>query len=583
MSHELSYFLKVNIAIILFYAFYKLFFYKDTFFQWRRVALLSFLGVALLYPFLNVQEWVREQEPMVAIADLYATVILPESSAGMTAESGISLQHLIFSSLKYLYAGVALLLLARFFFQLFGIFRLVLSSHTRMLRQTRIYALNHSQGTFSFFQWIFICPEAHSGEEIDEILTHELTHSRQWHSVDVLFSQLVCVLCWFNPFVWLIRREILCNLEFLADHNVLQNGHDSKTYQYHLLNLTYKKKVATLYNNFNVLPLKKRIKMMNKKRTKQIGRTKYLIFLPLAVLLLITSNIEAIARSTKNLIERVAQPPASAVATETVTEVTLPAAAEMPQPGEKHSTAIVDSLKKPTESTTPGSEVVFEVVEKMPEYPGGNAALMKFISDNFKYPENAVKNKISGRVIVQFVIDKEGNATNPVVIRSIDPELDAEALRVVSLMPKWTPGMQRGVVVAVRYTVPFAFRLPDDDSAEKAVVADDETVYSVVDKMPEFAGKDPKALMEYLSKNVQYPKDAQAEKAQGRVIVQFVVDKEGNVTNPRIVRSAHPSLDQEAIRLISNMPKWTPGQMKGQAVSTKYTVPISFTLPDNKQ
>lgn len=98
-----------------------------------------------------------------------------------------------------------------------------------------------------------------------------------------------------------MKREIRTNLEYMADARVLENGYDSKTYQYHLLGLSHQKAAATIYNSFNVLPLKKRIKMMNKKRTKEIGRTKYLMFLPLAALLMIVSNIEAVARTTKKI------------------------------------------------------------------------------------------------------------------------------------------------------------------------------------------------------------------------------------------------------------------------------------------
>lgn len=116
--------------------------------------------------------------------------------------------------------------------------------------------------------WIFINPERHKGDEIEEIMMHELTHCQQLHSIDIIFAELFCVVFWFNPFVWLLKREVRLNLEYLADNSVLANGKDNKEYQYHLLRLTYRKNVATISNNFNVLPIKKRIKMMNKKETK---------------------------------------------------------------------------------------------------------------------------------------------------------------------------------------------------------------------------------------------------------------------------------------------------------------------------
>lgn len=148
---------------------------------------------------------------------------------------------------------------------------------------------------------VFLHPESHSDKETDEILTHECTHVSQWHSIDVILSEMMCMACWFNPFVWLLKREVRHNLEYLADNTVIQSGYDSKSYQYHLLGLAHHQSVTTLYNSFNVLHLKNRIMMMNKKRSPGIVRTKYLIFIPLVGILMLLSNIEAVARLTVRL------------------------------------------------------------------------------------------------------------------------------------------------------------------------------------------------------------------------------------------------------------------------------------------
>jgi len=644
MSPEIAYFLKVNIALALFYAFYRLFLYKDTFFRWRRTALLCFLAISVFYPLLNIQEWVKEQEPMVIMADIYSTVILPEITVETTP--GTDWKQLFASSLNYLYIGVLCLLCLRFLVQLFGIIKVRMQTPTMLLKDTRIHLLDKPQGPFSFFKWIFIHPQAHTEEELEEILTHEKTHARQWHSIDVIISEFVCILCWFNPFVWLLKREIRNNLEFMADHKVLETGHDCKTYQYHLLGLTYEKKVATLYNSFNVLPLKIRIRMMNKKRTKRIGRTKYLIFLPLAALLLIVSNIEAIARSTEKFIDSVneaASAPDSQQQdkkfrykgvvvdkngkpiNDIVIGIEEPNAPVVQSKNGEFSFEWKESFKLvlaystgeamlvqrvdmnsnrsdrenlrltfdqstahsvhtiPQISSDPSDlGVVFEVVEKMPEYPGGSGALMKFLQDNIKYPESAVKNNIQGRVIVQFIVDKEGNIIEPSVVRSVSPELDNEAIYVVKAMPKWIPGTQRGEKVAVRYTVPVMFRLPDKEGTNIArgydeTVVNGEVTYGLADNMPEFPGG-VKALMDYIGKNIKYPADAISQKTQGVVMVQFVVYKDGNIKDPRIVRGVSTPLDQEAIRIVNNMPKWKPGKIKGEDVSVKYTLPIKFDL-----
>ena len=124
MTPELAYFLKINVAIALFYAFYRLFFYKDTFFRWRRTALLCFFAISILYPLLNIQEWIKANEPMVAMADLYATIILPEQTIVTSPETNFNWQELLTLTLKYVYWGVLLLLLLRFLIQLGCIIRL---------------------------------------------------------------------------------------------------------------------------------------------------------------------------------------------------------------------------------------------------------------------------------------------------------------------------------------------------------------------------------------------------------------------------------------------------------------------------
>ena len=197
--------------------------------------------------------------------------------------------------------------------------------------------------------------------------------------------------------------------------------------------------------------------MMNKRRTKEIGRTKYIMFLPLAALLMIVSNIEVVARTTerfaKEVMEQVNTPqPEIANIPELQSEeiqqtVALPAKKEIAK-----STPIAQSKSIP-------DSVVFEVVEVIPEFPGGQQALMQYLAKNIKYPVTAHENGKQGRVIVSFVVKKDGNISDIKVARSVDPYLDKEALRVVSVMPRWKPGMQKGKPVSVQYTMPLMFRL----------------------------------------------------------------------------------------------------------------------------
>lgn len=559
MNPELIYLLKVNIAIVVFYGFYRLFFHKDTFFKWRRIALLSFLFISFAYPLFNIQNWVKQQEPMVALVDIYSTVIRPEISAvpfspviqsntapELAEQIKISWQTIITIIINYLYFGIVFILLIRLLLQLISLVKLWLQTRIRYINGIKIRVPNNNSDPFSFFKWIFINPEEYSTEELKEILMHENTHAKQWHSIDVVLSEVLCIACWFNPFMWLMKREIRSNLEYLADNKVIETGHDCRAYQYHLLELAHTKKVATLYNNFNVLPLKKRIKMMNKKRTKQIGRAKYIIFPFLAVALLLISNIEAVARTTEKVIDEIIV--SNIETTETAETVVM-----------------VDQ-----------EDPVFEIVDQMPQYPGGQAALMKYINENIKYPVNAFEKKIQGRVILQYVVNTDGSLSNIKLVRSVDPDLDAEAIRVISGMPKWIPGKHKGETVRVKYTIPVQFKLSKEDIKKTEIVADENGIYEITNKMPEFPGGQ-KGLMEFLNTNIEYPKSAKERSVQGRVIIQFVVSETGEVQDPVIVRSVDPELDAEALRVIKISPKWTPAEVTGVGpVKCKYTVPVTF-------
>lgn len=655
------YFLKINVAIALFYAFYRLFFYKDTFFAWRRTALLCFFAVSAAVPLLDIQQWIVQQEPMAAMADLYAAVVLPELT--LTPQPETDWRQLMADGIVFAYWLVAALLALRFLFQLAGIVRLARRCPTQKIDGTTVHLLPCPEGPFSFFRWIFVCPDAHTGDELHEILTHERTHARQWHSIDVLTGELACIICWFNPFAWLMKREIRTNLEYMADEKVLETGHDSRTYQYHLLGLSHHKAAATIYNSFNVLPLKKRIIMMNKRRTRAIGRTKYLMFLPLAALLMIVSNIEAVARATQKITTEVieAVTPAETPDVQSQPENIVPLPQQEKSDKVTYKGKIVDEAGNPlgdvkiiidpkyqsmTTSTVndkgefrvetsskadilfeytgkdgktlawmcrttelakmdPDNMViklipvkiikpnvtdadVYEVVENMPEFPdGGMSGLMKYLSANIRYPEAAHKAGTQGRVTVQFVVGKDGSIGNVGILRGVDPNLDAEAIRVISSMPKWKPGTQKGEPVNVRYTVPVMFRLtpePVDKIDEMIVVGYRNPdapvtgeVYEVADKMPEFPGG-MTGLMQHLSKNIRYPAEAHTNNIQGRVVVSVIINTDGKVTNAKIVQSVAPSLDAEALRVTGTMPDWIPGTKDGKPVNVKYTFPVVFRL-----
>ena len=412
MTIMIMYLLKLNIALILLFSFYKLMFTGDTFFSWRRATLIGMYFVAMMLPVMDFSAWLSNSEGMTSIANEYAIVVLPAVSTSSKG-GGVLPWELV---VLIVYGVVTCVLLLRFLWQLFSIILLKNNSQTAYIHDTVVYVLTNDEGPFSFFNWIFINPERHKSDEIEEIMMHELTHCQQLHSIDIIFSELFCIIFWFNPFVWLFKREVRLNLEYLADNSVLANGKDNKEYQYHLLGLTYKKNVATITNNFNVLPIKKRIKMMNKKETKGILKAKYMLYIPLVAMLLAVSNLEAIARNVAKV------------------------------------TASVEIQQKPKKA--PIQEYI--VAEVMPTLKDN---LNKWLLMNLCYPKDAVSRKEQGRVTVRFIITDKGEVIQPEIVHSVSPSLDKEALRVVSNMPAWNPGRNGNKSVAMKYTLHINFSL----------------------------------------------------------------------------------------------------------------------------
>lgn len=513
------YLLKANVALGVLYAFYRLFLEKDTFFEWRRTALLGCFALAALVPLLNAEAWITTQKPMMAAAQLYADTVLPTTEFTATSTTA-DWQQIILISLQAIYGLGVFALGLRLCIQLGSLMHLLCHSTVSSIHGVRVRLLSRPYGPFSFFHWIFICPQIHDSEELNEILTHELTHVRQWHSADMLLSELACIFCWFNPFVWLMRREIRNNLEYLADARVLAQGYNPKIYQYHLLGLSHQKAAATLYNNFNVLPLKKRIRMMNRKRTHSWGKMKYAFFFPLAVLLLLISNIETVARTTRQLATEMLQP--SATADE---EVTIKG-------------KVIDKNGKPIQG-------------------------VKILAD-YQYMKEIIVTPADG----SFHFKISPKATLVISYTYEDGRKQAIAKRVKKISPE-----ERANLI-----ITFDEKVWGNVLHNTEHGTPDDPIYEVVEKMPHFPGGGIAEMKEFLNKNMRYPAAAKEKGIQGRVILSFVVDKEGNITLPTLIKGVSPELNEEAIRLVKAMPKWEPGRQNGKPVRVKFTIPVEFRL-----
>jgi TonB family protein len=215
---------------------------------------------------------------------------------------------------------------------------------------------------------------------------------------------------------------------------------------------------------------------------------------------------------------------------------------------------------------------VFTIVEKNPEFPGGEQAFNAFIANNLRYPEEAKKKGIAGDVYVKYIIRKNGSIANPEILKGLGAGCDEEAIRLVKALPKYKPGAQQGDPVAVAWNQRIKFRL-----AGNAKAAESDEVYTVAEQAPEFPGG-YEALQTFLATNLRYPEEAKKQKVEGDVLVKYIVKKDGSITQPIVVRGIRDDLNAEAIRLVKAMPTYKPGFEGGVPVSVHAFQMIKFRL-----
>ena len=265
------YLIKVNASIILFYLCYKLLFQRDTFWMLRRTYLMVSVLFSFIYPLFSIEGWLKKQEPIMSAISSIQLDELVISPSGVRNLGLFTVENVLWA----VFVLVALFMTFHILIQFYTIVRRRLKGTKTSLMHIPIIRIDEKITPFSFFQWIFINPKLYSEPETAVILEHELTHVRQYHSVDVIVAQIQKMFCWFNPAAWLLEREIRYNLEYIADNQVLNSGFEPKKYQYHLLSLSYEPAESKLGNQFNVSPIKKRIKMMNSKKTKKFINGNY--------------------------------------------------------------------------------------------------------------------------------------------------------------------------------------------------------------------------------------------------------------------------------------------------------------------
>ena len=462
------YILKSSFCLAVFYLFYRLLLSRETFHRFNRIALLGILLLSCLLPFVEVSvrrpvemyQTMMTWEQWLLLADLAGT----ETHAVQVQENVVTwIQGLL---LVYLF-GILFFML-RNIYSLFGLWVLLKSGRREKVSDyvvtvVKAVLIVHERdiSPFSWMRYIVIS-QKDLHENGREILTHELAHIRNRHSWDLFAADICIFFQWFNPAAWLLKQELQNIHEYEADETVINEGVDARQYQLLLIKKAVGTRLYSMANSFNHSKLKKRITMMLKEKSSPWARLKYLYVLPVAAI-----AVTAFARpEVSETVEEISAVKVNDLA-EIVQENVLRGTENVLQDTVKvsHGDSKAKVSAENRAAKTKGNEelVVFEVVEQMPEYPGGMNALYKYLENKTKSSD--VKGKAGGSVIVGFTVSESGKVKDVRALQSDQPILTKEAERIVSEMPAWIPGKQRGMPVSVKYSVPVRFgdiRFPEN-------------------------------------------------------------------------------------------------------------------------
>ena len=417
MTPFLLYIGRSSLYLALFYAFFLLVMRRTTFFRLNRILLLAGTLVCFLLPFLRLRTVVL---PMM-VGPLTEVGSEPALTAGPSATSP-------FPYLEVLYWAGSLAVLAWTAVAMVRMYRTIRKGRvTRLEDGTKLVLLDADVPSFSWGRTIVMSRK--DAEANPVILQHERAHIQKGHTLDILFFTAVTLIHWFNPLVWITLSELKLLHEYEADDAVLDKGIDATQYQLLLVRKAVGEKRFTLAHGFQHAKLKNRIDMMLKSPSSGWKRLSWLAILPfLAGTMFLCNPVRA-----------------KVVPTETALDQPAPA-------------ALPDTTK----------DVPFQLVETKPTFNGGDAnEFAKWVNENLKYPPAAKAAGIQGRVTLAFTVYPDGKVRDAKVLRGVDPDLDAEALRVVSASPDWTPGYVKGEPVKVTYTFPVIFQLRGNNTEQK--------------------------------------------------------------------------------------------------------------------
>ena len=420
----LSYVARGGLYLGLFYAFYLLVMRRTTFFRMNRAVLLAGSYLCLLLPVFRL----RTATATVAASEL-TMVATGAEPAGEALKAAFPWKEVLLA--LYVAGAVATLVLYLISARKMG--KIIKKGKTTEQEGFRLTLLDENVPSFSWGRRVVMSRK--DLQENPAILTHEQMHVRHRHSLDLLLFLPFQLLFWWNPLVWITREELRLLHEYEADEDVIQKGIDATQYQLLLVRKAVGEHRFSLASGFQHAKLKNRIAMMLKPTSSRWMRWSYLALLPvLAAFMFACNPAKEGKKAAQDALEQEA--PADNPVGYTVTVTDEPAPAQ-----EKDA-------------------IPFQLIEQKPTFNGGDANdFSRWVNGHLTYPEKAKADKAQGRVILQFTVDADGSVRDVKVLRGVREDLDAEAVRVVSASPKWTPGMQDGKPVPVTFNFPIVYQL----------------------------------------------------------------------------------------------------------------------------
>jgi len=621
------YLLQVSLCWVLFYGVYAVFLRKETFFATNRVFLLASLALGLVIPVIGqyLPANGTSTEVYAAMTDI---VLIQPQTMPQKSTPFLDPYHILLCT----YAVGVVVSLTRLLWGIYKIWSIYQRGEASSEGSYVIVRTAVPHLPFSFFRYIFISNKVALSARVNTIIEHEQLHVSQWHSVDIVATELLHCFFWFNPILILYKQALKQSHEYLADAYVAaQSGKYS--YGQLLLGQSTSGLEIALANHFFNSQIKNRIKMMYKEKSSNWSAIKYTAIIPLVVIACLVFSSHASESAPKATIkEKVDNYFSSAVSFESVEVAGLYSSLRGDHPdledyirteihkhspykgidftvssnGDEGSCIHTSSVEHSSDlaptlvaAVADSNRAIYKVVEEMPRFPGceheqdksarhdcARNTLLTHLYSNIKYPQAARDQGMEGMVVLQFVVNADGSISDETILRDVDGGCGAEALRVVQTFPTWIPGRQNGKAVAVQYTLPVKFKLADDNGenlAETEIPIDDVDATALY---PGTTTKDAsnRALLTQVYTSITYPAIARENGVEGMVVSQFQISSTGYVSDPKIVRSLGSGTDEQVLKVINEIAEagpWTPAVKDGKNVAMVYTLPVKFKLEDD--